>query len=309
MSAAKELEKEISKKMTTSKNTILTSIMSIRKRVFRVTVACALTVFAMFALDTTTYGRLSANRLSANKLDPLSAATNSAAASKLAASRLAVGQAGQNLYTANPESTQDFLATSDGQEVFTFIVSCALPNGATLVATLPDGTPLTFFGELNLASEWITHPLKKAGRGWISACLFARINDSQVPLPISLRGQHQELATVAGETVGWPLEEGAFFGDYFVAPGEPVQWVACRGRSQAAFEIGGLIERDCTEPDPLNAGYTKCGLIYAGDCAAPTLPACDQLSPQGYYRNCRDQPGDEAHSDFFRQVITVFAIE
>jgi len=280
----------------------------IKKPAYLTIVTFALAIFVMFTLETTTYGRLSANRLSANRLSPLSAAMNSAAASKLAASRLSVGQAGQNPYTANPESTQDFLATPDGQEVFSFIVSCALPSEATLIATLPDGTPMRLFGELNLASEWLTHPLKKAGRGWVSACLFARINGSNVALPISLRGQHQELATVSGETVGWPLEEGAFYGDYFVAPGEPVQWVACRGKDQAAFEIGGLIERDCTEPDPLNPGHTKCGLIYAGDCAAPTLPACEQLSPQGYYRNCRDHPGDETNSDVFRQVITVFAL-
>lgn len=292
---------------SSSKKAILNVVKSIRKPSFIAAVACALAVFALLALETRTRGKLAANKLAANNLSPYSAAMNSAAASRLAASRIAAGQIGPKRYAANPESTQEFMATDEGRNVLSFIVSCALPEGATLVAATPDGDTFEFFGELNLASEWLTHPLKKAGRGWISACLFARVNESNVPLPVSLRGQNQELAASPEEKAGWTLEEGAFYGDFFVAPGEPAQWVACRGRDQAAGETGGLTERDCAEPDPDNPGKTKCGFIYAGDCGAfASAYACDHFSPQGYYRNCRDQPGDEAHSDIFRQVITVF---
>lgn len=294
--------------MNARKDTFSTAVRKMRRPAIVTLIVCFLGVYTILRFETPTSAKLSANKLSANKLSPLSAASNSAAASQMAASRLSIGQSGQGLYTANPAAVSGFMATEEAREVLSFIVSCALPDGSTLAASA-DGITYEFFGELGLANEWLTHPLKKAGRGWVSACLFARINDSNVPLPISLRGQHQELAAGVDERNGWTLEEGAFYGDYFVAPGEPVQWVACRGRSQAAFEIGGLIERDCTETDPLNPGRTKCGLIYAGDCAAPTLPACEHQSPHTYYRKCSDQPGDESHSDVFRQVITVFTTE
>ena len=300
-----DITKRSSKIMTIPKNTISTAVKKMRKPAMLAVIAFALAVFAALPAS----ARLSANRLSANRLSPFSAATNSAAASQLAANRLSIGQSGQNLYTANPQAVSSFMATEDGREVLGFIVSCAMPEGSTLAARLPDNSPFEFFGELGLANEWLTHPLKKAGRGWVSACLFARISANDVPIPISFRGQHQELGTDPGERASWTLEEGAFYGDYFVAPGEPVQWIACRGRDQAVSEIGGLIDRDCTEPDPLHPGKTVCGLTYAGDCDAPTLPACHHLSPQGYYSKCADHAGgDESNSDLFRQVITVFAL-
>src|SRR5215813_5690077 len=278
------------------------------------TVACAVSIsiaiFAMLFCETRAPARLSANRLSANRLSPFSAAANSVAASRLAGSRLSIRDLGANRYAANAESTSDFVATNEGREIMSFILSCALPEGTTLVATLPDNSTVEFFGELGLADEWLDHPLKKAGRGWVSACLFARVNNNDVPLPISMRGQHQSLAAPPDEVAAWSLEEGAFYGDYFVAPGEPVQWVACRGKDQAVEEIAGLIDRDCTEPDPLHPGKTLCGFTYAGDCGDfSVVHACERFSPQGYYRDCHDQPGDETKSDVFRQVITVFVLQ
>lgn len=275
------------------------------------TVACMFALFVLLTLVTTTPGKLAANKLAANKLSPYSAAANSAAASQLAASPIASGDLGMGRHVANPNSVSGFIATDESREVLGFIVSCALPEGFTLVATGSDGTAFEFFGEMGLADEWLTHPLKKAGRGWVSACLFARVNDSNVPLPISMRGPHQALSATSDEKAGWSLEEGAFYGDYFVAPGEPVQWIACRGRDQALLgETGGLIERDCSEPDPNDPTRTMCGFKYAGDCGnfAP-VPACDHFAPDGFYRMCQDQPGDESHSDLFRQVITIFVTQ
>jgi hypothetical protein len=273
-------------------------------------VASVLLVFAiLLAFGGTAPARLAGNSLAANRLAPLSAANGSAAASKLGASRIAIGQIGPNRYAANPESTRDFMATENGQELLAFMVSCALPEGSTLVATLPDNSPFEFYGDTGLATEWLDHPLRKAGRGWVSACLFARVNNHGVANPLSLRGATQPLNTTPGEEAAFRLEEGAFYGDYFVAPGEPVQWIACRGQDKAAGDIGGLISRDCTVPDPNDPTHTLCGFIYAGDCGtfAP-IHACEHVSPDGFYRKCQDRPGDEASADVFRQVITVFAL-
>jgi hypothetical protein len=264
----------------------------------------------MLALETTVPGRLAANRLAANSLSSYSAAANSAAASKLAARRIASERLGPHRYAMNSETTADFMATGEGREVMGFIVTCALPAADTLVATGPDGTVFEFPGDIGLAKEWLDHPLRKAGRSWVSACLFARVNDHGVMSPISMRGPHHALATTPDEEATCPLEEGAFYGDYFVAPGEPVQWIACRGKDQAAGETGGLIDRDCTEPDPNDPTHTLCGFTYAGECGdfAP-VHACEHFSPHGFYRQCQDQPGDESDADVFRQVITVFVTQ
>jgi len=267
-------------------------------------VASALAVLTILAVQSGVEARLAANRLAANRLGPMSAAEGSFAASELAGSRLAVRQISPGRFAANAASTQAFMATDNGREVLGFIVSCALPFDDTLVATLPNGDSFEFFGELGLANEWIDHPLKKAGRGWVSSCLFARINENDVAIPISMRGPSQTLATSPDEVASWSLEEGAFYGDYFVAPGEPVQWIACRGRDQAAGETAGLIDRDCTEPDPADSTHTRCGFLYAGDCSV----VCEHVAPDGYYRKCQDQPGDESHSDAFRQVVTTFVL-
>jgi len=264
--------------------------------------ASALALFVILAVQSNAEARLSANRLSANRLSPLSAAEGSAAASELAASRLAVRQLAPGRFAANAATTQEFMATVDGREVLGFIVSCALPLEDTLVATLPNGDSFEFFGELGLAQEWIDHPLKKAGRGWVSSCLFARVSGNDVPIPISMRGPSKTLDTTPDEVASWSLEEGAFYGDYFVAPGEPVQWLACRGRDQALGETAGLIDRDCAEPDPTDPTHTLCGFLYAGDCSA----VCEHVAPEGFYRKCQDQPGDESHSDAFRQAVTTF---
>ncbi|HKX83802.1 MAG TPA: hypothetical protein VJL58_06270, partial [Pyrinomonadaceae bacterium] len=234
-----------------------------KRSTVRNVIAGAFGLLVILLLGTLTHAKLSANKLSANKLNPYSAGANSAATSRFAGGPIASGQLGPNRFAANPEAIADFMTTEVGREVLGFIVSCALPEGSTFVTNVGSGN-IEFLGELGLADEWLTHPLKKAGRGWVSACLFARINDSNLPLPISLRGQQQSLFASADEKAGWTLEEGSFYGDYFVAPGEPVQWIARRGRDQATGETGGLLERDCTEPDPNNPGYTMCGLKYAG---------------------------------------------
>jgi hypothetical protein len=280
----------------------------IKKLSKRNTAPFLLVIFAMLAFQSTAPGKLATNKLATNRLSPFSAAANNATASNLAGSPVASAQLGPNQYAANPETTRDFLTTPQGREVLSYIVGCALPNGLTLVATGTDGTVFEFFGEVGLAEEWLHHPLHKAGRGWVSACLFARVNDQDVSVPISMRGPHEALDTTPDEEAGWPLEEGAFYGDYFVAPGEPIQWVACRGRDLAAGESGGLAERNCARPDPNNPGRTLCGFTYAGDCGDfAGEPVCKHLSGGAFYRNCHDNSNSDPHSDQFRQVITTFA--
>jgi hypothetical protein len=256
----------------------------------------------MLCAVTSTQAKIAGNTLAADKL-----AANSAPASTLAASALAVEQLGPNEYVVNPQAAGALLATEDGREVLSFIVSCALPETVTVFATATDGTVYEFFGELGLASEWLDHPLREAGRGWVSACLFARVNADAVAEPISMRGQNKALAVSPEEAAAFPLEEGAFYGNYFATQGEPLSSIACRGEDQASSEVGGLISRDCAEPDLGDPSHTLCGFTYAGGCGdfAPQH-ACKQFSPHDFYRKCQDHPIGTPGSKAFGEVITVF---
>jgi len=248
--------------------------------------------------SSTSQSVISENKLAANKL-----AANKLAANKLAANKLAVG---------------DLIETPDGREVLNYAISCALRDGDILEATASDGTVYDFPGEIGLVPSWAHHPLNEDGKGWISACLFARVNAHDVAVPVSLRGPSHALDVTPDERAGWPLEEGAFYGNFFTPDSEPIVWVACRGRDQAAGETGGLVDRDCAEPDPADPTHTLCGFTYAGDCgdyAPPASPtACKKFSHDGFYVDCKDHPafgagGDEhdcSHHHTFRQVITTF---
>ena len=50
-------------------------------------------------------------------------------------------------------------------------------------------------------------------------------------------------------------------GYYFSPAAQPMMALACRGKDQAAGEGGGLITRDCAEPDPLDPTKTQCGFL------------------------------------------------
>ena len=262
---------------------------------------------------------------------------NKLATNKLATNKLATNKLATNKFVLNSQNAAELLSTADGREVLTYLVGCAMPEGMTLVGT-HDGTTYEFFGELGLAPGWLRHRLDRSGKGWVSACMFARVNIHNVALPISLRGPHRNLATSEEERAGWTLEEGAFYGNLFTPDNEPINWIACRGEDQAAGETGGLVDRDCTEPDPANPGFTQCGFKYAGDCGTfAEEPACDHYSTRGtFYRKCHSAPrhghghldaeldDDDAelesddsddsrwhghhHGDTYRQVITTFTI-
>jgi hypothetical protein len=261
--------------------------------------------------------RLAANRLAANRL----------AANRLAANRLAANRLAANRLELNPISAADLLSTAEGREVLSFVVSCAIDDGETLVAEYA-GTTYEFFGELGLANFWLHHPLDNKGQGWVSACLFARVNAANVAIPVSLRGPHRQLTASDEEKANWSLQEGAFYGNFFTAEDEPIDWNACRGADQALGEIGGLVERDCAEPDPAQPGLTQCGFKYAGDCGDFAAEfACKQFDDNGtYYKKCHTFPkydpddDDNANDEqkggngswkqkrTYREVITTYVI-
>jgi hypothetical protein len=260
-----------------------------------------------------THNRLATNRLASNRL----------ASNKLASDKLSTKALSTNHLEANP-ATADLLATEDGRDVYSYLISCALPADATIQATVPGATESTqnytctngvcvFPGSLGLAEYWIDHKLDPKGQGWVSACIFARVNAHATAEPISMRGPHDSLTVSADEAAAFPLQEGAFYGNLFTG-NDPIDWNACRGQDQASSEDGGLSDRDCTEPDPNDPTKTQCGFNYAGDCDdyTPVFPspyACKHYDADlGIYESCHNTAGDGRWpgAKQYREVITVW---
>lgn len=262
-----------------------------------------------YSVSSSTQALTGSNRLAGNRL-----AGNRLAGNRLAGNRLAGNRLAGNRLAALDE-TAGILTTEEGRDVYSYIVSCALPEGVTIEADVPDAedTPpdapytcidgrCTFSGLVGLAPQWIDHPLDNDGKAWVSACLFARVNAYNVPETVSLRGRHSALEVTNEEKAQYTLQEGAFYGNLFIDdpdPNAPPDWNACRGQAKAACMgegCGRLSNRDCAAENPETPGYTYCGFKYAGDCGIydpwhPTFACLSYNATKGYYGDCA--VGDE----------------
>ena len=235
--------------------------------------------------------------------------------------RISLTQIAVNRLSVNMATAGELLATPDGRDVFSLVVSCDVPSQVTLVANI-NGAECDFPGEVWLAPQWLYSRLDRTGQRLVSACMFARLNAESVLIPISMRGPSAELATSAEERATWSLEEGAFFGNAFGPLSEPLQAFACRGKDKAAGDTGELRDRQCAAPDPAHPGFTLCGMIFAGDCGAFAADqTCESFSFRGLFflfcfslfflvfcgdRDVADHRDDD-DAKVFAQVITTFA--
>ena len=269
-----------------------------------------------------TFAAESSNRIAANKLS-----SNRLAGTHLSGSRLATYKLSNDHLEANPE-TAEILNTVDGREVYSYMINCAVPAGKQIEATIPDAADIappdtlytckdgrcSFPGALGLAEHWIDRPLSPKGQRWVSACLFARVNAYGVTVKLSMRGDAPSLYVSPKEMARFSLQEGAFYGNIFSDPDEPLDWNACRGKDQAAGEKGDLRMRDCTEPDPKDPTHTKCDFKYTGDCGSygesilAQPRACSSYeSEEGTYSDCIDRAESTNRPPRnYHEVITIY---
>lgn len=160
------------------------------------------------------------------------------------------------------------LGTPAGILTCSLLVTCAVPLGTEL-----QFGGISFPGNIGLAPTWATRGITLSQRRAITSCVLASLSVDGVVAVASLRGAW--LDTSDPELTGWPVEEGAFFGDLMAA--HPVA-AACTGVGDPASSV--RHERLCAQPDPDRPGFTQCGLTLAGGCSR----ACGQS--HGPYHHC-----------------------
>lgn len=181
----------------------------------------------------------------------------------------------------HPLTGATMTSTDSNREMLTLLVACAFDSSTSIT---PNG--IEFFGETGLATQWQFGPLNEDGKEWVSACVMAHLSSNGTASPISMRGRNKALASSRDEVTGWPLEEGAFYGNIFTAPARMIDWNACAGRD--------IVERSCAIQDPAHPDVTVCGLAFDGQCSQ----VCERTSK--FFNNCRGS------NRFHRHVITVF---
>ena len=182
---------------------------------------------------------------------------NRLAANSLSANRLAANRLAANGLAASSIDVAALAATEGGADLLSYMVSCALPEGSSLSVG-----SYVFAGQLGLAPKWVDKPLKDSERGWVSACLLARVNLFGVTVRLSLRGTVAALSTTSDERAGYTLFEGAFYGDVFATP---QKFNACTSAYKAtAPQVSTMPLRECTVPD--GGGLTRCGFNAVGTC-------------------------------------------
>ncbi|HSR79121.1 MAG TPA: hypothetical protein VLN57_21285 [Xanthobacteraceae bacterium] len=153
----------------------------------------------------------------------------------------------------------DALAAVDaGRLALSMLAGCALRGNASIIAS-----GIEFPGGAGLAPGWNAVALTRRERELVTGCLLAHLSASGLPQVVSMRGA-PSLHPSRVERADWTIEDGRFFGDLL----DDVQvMAACRGAGHLVQPPpAGLVDRICTEPDPIYPKITRCGLTNAGGC-------------------------------------------
>lgn len=227
--------------------------------------------------------------------------SNKIATNKLQAHELDANKLGLNSLVNAGFQAPELLATQDGRDVLSYIVSCALPANTTLVLQGTGGVKYTFAGGIGLAPMWRMNSPTVSERRWVSACVLARTNLYGIQVALSLRGANPALATPLTEGLGYTLVEGAFYGDLF-APDGPHMYACDALVRDLNLGLSTQDLRACALSD--DGATTRCGFTYAGRCSVLDVglePACNSLVAP--YGACRAGRASKARYD---EVITVY---
>ncbi len=223
-------------------------------------------------------------------------AMNGLAMNGLAMNGLAMNGLLTNGLTANGISaTADVIEVLDSdplaQMFMTYLVSCALPAGQSVVFdSLAGVADYTFTGLLGVAPEWGADDGATCDQDcqqWVSACMISRVNALGQHIALSERGSNPALALVPGEAEEYPDREATYWGNVF----DSSQLLyACR----AVEDDQTLIGRPCGD----GADVSNCAIDVLGDCHT----VCATLNEDGSFADCTCDAGT------FPQAVTVYRL-
>lgn len=207
-------------------------------------------------------------------------------------------------------SGSPLFGSAEGRKLLGYVVKCALGWEDSLIVLKSD-TRYIFEGGIGLTLGWKNGPLTPSDRRWLGACLLAHANAYGVEVPLSLRGSHPALATTPEELVNFPVQEGAFYGNFLEQGTTPVAY-SCAGTAQndgCQLEANEwLQERACAR---MNESQEGCGMEWAGNCYAIEMAgdggACNALNGEAYPECHSAMPlGAPEPAVVFSEVITVY---
>jgi hypothetical protein len=228
-----------------------------------------------------TANALTANALTANALTANALTANALTANALTANALTANALTANALTANALTANGLTATA---QFLKYAVSCALPADQTLTITV-DGTQHSFPGQLGLAPEWG----EKHGscdlscQRWVSACMLARVDAAGVEREISVRGDNKALHPEAKEIRDYPVREGAYFGNLFIA-GQPRFLCVTPGATQDTRVCGDSL----------------------ANCPMTVVGSCDDVCHHGAFQSFGDCQTAPHGGATYHESITVF---
>lgn len=147
------------------------------------------------------------------------------------------------------EALQAYLADPGFHKFLSYVVQCALPEGAEV-----DVGGEVLQGATGLAPEWAEGPCETACQEWVSACMFSRANAYAVTVILYASSPHPAMQVPDEDRDLYTEQEGAFYGNMFVDP--PVEY-ACRGEGRDPL-LGTF--RVCAQPG------NRCGIQWVGAC-------------------------------------------
>jgi hypothetical protein len=214
----------------------------------------------------------------------------------------------------NEEAFADLLSTPSGEELFSYLVICALGEEQSLERA--NGT--LYAGNLGMEPQWETSSCDESCQRWISACALAHNNAFGESVTISPRGSHPALVWNKTIEQDFAIEEAAYYGNLFLAAHERTA-IVCGGAELEAWSSDEAIGEAFLH-GRINSGGSD-ELEFSGMCDGfiindPILnepvkvPGACQTKERGFYEDCLRDADDAVDEDAILvrvpEVITVF---
>lgn len=166
--------------------------------------------------------------------------------------------------------TQAALNDPNARELFSYVVSCALPAGSELSYAASDGNTYTFDGSLGLAPEW-GQPNGRCNelcQQYVSGCVLSRLDYVGEHVTLSVRGANPALTVSWPEYTTYTQREATYYGNIF---SQQHQYLAC------------LPPGVTTDPRVCGPSLDDCVIKFTGSCDQ----VCTAQAWTGAYLNCK----------------------